>query len=202
MGWLDLPDDAEPLSIIPDLLHEAPPLTLTEQLDGATISRLRYLADLGMYGGTQFLLELRDHRIVIVMAAPAPRDALGVPVVGDYAWYLAVHIMAPRVIVTRSIERGMREDRAALGEPPGDAVQRRVEGQDILGVRDSRYPAEPYASKGLQFALSGGLTLEVYAVPPARRPRRAADGRQLTPTAELVLDLRETDRLISLPGER
>lgn len=186
MGTLD--NLGDPISVIPGLFRRDKPRSIADALEGATISRLIYLRDLGMYGGTQFLMELRDHRIAIVMAAPAPRDILGQPK-GEYAWHLSLHLMKQRLIVTKTIERHVTESRATLGEAPPDEIQRRVEGQTIRRVLDSKQPIPPHASKGLKLELANGVDFFIFPVPPDRADTGI--------TAELHIEARERDRLIS-----
>lgn len=192
-----LPADGQPLGLIPSIFRRQKPRDIADMLEGATISRLRYLADLGMYGGTQFLLELRDHRIAIFMSGPGRRDSLGTPV-GEYAWVLALQMMKKRLLVPKSIETRMRESREVMGdEAPPDAIQKRVEGQTILRVPESKHPIAPYASKAIKLELSGGVDFYIFAMPP----RWLIEGRPPTPVqAEFHLETLEGDRkLVSTP---
>lgn len=130
-------------AISPDNFEPTPRRAVEEMLVGEQISRLVYFADTSMFQSAMAGLVCVSTERVCIMAAPgefiaALRKIPRYP----YRWGLAMTYFDRLTIVTPSMARKMRSDRRRVGDEPPDEVQKRVEGELILGVPKVEEPSK------------------------------------------------------------
>lgn len=151
----------------PDMMREERPDRLRDMMVGQQIARLVYFQDPSMFQGAQVGFMLRSHLRPVFLAADGEHlAALKKVPRWPYRWAIAMTLFEALTITTASMERAMTSDRHRVGDAPPDALQKRVEGELVLGAH---HIAEPTKEGGeqIRLELSGGWDLWIRATPGA-----------------------------------
>lgn len=155
-----------PIGFDPKLLDEQPRNTIEEMCVGRQITRLSYLGDGNRYGGAQAGLRLRDSARPIFLAAPGAYLAeLRKLPSWPFRWAVALDFLERLTIISPRVEMELRMGRHKPGsEDPPDEVQRRVEGEVILGIPPQHEPTKDGGER-IKLELTGGINLWIEGEP-------------------------------------
>lgn len=132
-----------------------PRTDLQEMLEGQTIVRVEWNSEPLPHGWSAVAFQIQTSAVVFIFAAPVVDQR--------FAYRFAWRWLNQQQIIHRSLERMMR-----LGPPSEmDAVQQRLVGQTIRGVRHAKEPNK-WGGERLAFEFVSGEGFRLEIVPGAR----------------------------------